>query len=201
MKEIDILISYSLKMISEGDFNKAKKALLKVIELDPTSERAYSILGDVFYLTKNSDKALKSYLSSAHLLLYRFKAMFIDSFKDVINSKFNELTDYEKSRMPNRTSILLYENPALSAQLGHALIDYNTDLGDVIITECIDIYKDSLIKNVLPSQVIDKYNLCLTDYNSFDVSHFATIGREYILDNLKWDLLQETNVKKLYFQS
>lgn len=200
MKEIQILVNYANKMILDKDYNKAKKALKKAITLDPSHELAYSLLGNVCYLLNEQETALKSYLSSAHLMINKFKTILLDSFEKVIDSKYEALTDYEKSRMPNKYFILLAENPTLISEIGHAFIDPTNEINDPIINECIDIYKEALIKNTLPLNIISKFNLCLEDYENIDISHFVTIGQEYLLDNLKWDKLDETNVQIFYFK-
>ena len=200
MNDIQILINYTKQMINDGDYVKARKAILKIISLDPSSERAYSLLGNVYYLMKDKEKALKSYLASAHLLLNKFKSLLSDSFEDVINEKFNNLSEYEKSRMPNKYLIVLSENPTLISELGHAFIDFDCEIDDPIINECIEIYTESLIKDTLPINIINNYNICLEDYNNINISHFVTLGKEYLLDNLKWDSIDDINVKDIYLK-
>lgn len=199
MKEVQILINFANKMILEGEYLKAKKALLKALSLDSTSELAYSLLGNVSYLINDSDTATKAYLSSAHLILNKFKNTLLDSFEKVIDEKYTTLSDYEKSRMPNKYFILLAENPMLLSEIGHSFIDCNDHIDDPIIDECIEIYTEALKKNTLPINIINNYNICIEDYNNFDISHFVTIGKEYLLDNLKWDEINNTSVKKIYF--
>lgn len=199
MKEVIILTKFAEDMIKKGNYEKAKAALIKSIKFDSSSPETYTILGDTFYLLKKQEDAIKCYLSSIHLQINKFLSMNTATLSSFLNTKYNNLSKEAKELLPCKEGMIIFEDSKVPSHIAHAYIDLKNETTDPVLKECENIYIKHLETRDPISIIMPQYNICYEDYIEFDNSHYISLGRELLVDNIKWESINSKGVKTLYF--
>lgn len=200
MKEVSILSNFSKKMIKENNYIKAKQAILKALTYSPESSDLYVSLGNIYYLCKQREHSFRAYLAATHLNINKLKTYQRGTLGTMLEVKFNNLPEDEKLHFVNKYSLLVYNDTTISKHIAHAYIDLvNSEYFDPIVLETSELYEESLVTNTSASKLVHKYNLCIEDFDQFELSHYIMLGRELILNSIQWNEIDCTEVRKLYF--
>ncbi|MGG7176489.1 tetratricopeptide repeat protein [Clostridium paraputrificum] len=202
MKEVIILTKFAESMIKEGQYKKAKSALVKAVKLDSLSVPTFALLGDAYYLLESHSKAIQCYLAAIHLQINKFTQMQSATLSTILDCKYKKLDPEIQGILPCKEGMLIYEDSIIPSHIAHAYIDLKKDEPlDPIVKECSKIYKKHLITGKPIKDLMNTSNICYEDYLSFDNSHYVFLGRELILDNIDWKNIHSNTVLKLYFNN
>lgn len=199
MKEVVILTKFAEDMTNIGNYEKAKTALIKALKFDQYSPEIYTKLGDTFYLLNRQEDSIKCYIASIHLQISKFISMNTETLAGILNIKYNKLSKEAQGLLPCKEGMIIFEDSKVPSHIAHAYIDLKHATVDPVIKECEEIYKQHLKTNESFQKIITNYNLCYDDYIEFDNSHYISLGRELLVDNIKWEAITSKSVKKLYF--
>lgn len=200
MKEVVVLTKFAQDMIKKNELKRAKIALIKAIKLSPTSSPLYMLLGNTYYLLEDKLNAIKCYLSAIHIQISTFTKMQTATFSTMLNIKYEKAPEEIRDLLPCKEGMIIYEDSSIPSHIAHAYIDINpaTPL-DPIVRECSKIYKKHLLTKKSIKELMATSNICYEDYLEFNESHYIILGRELVIDNLKWDSIDSKDVLKLYF--
>ncbi|MGL5352830.1 MAG: tetratricopeptide repeat protein [Clostridium sp.] len=200
MKEVAILLNHAQEMIKAKDYNTAKLALVKALKYDPFHDKTYLLLGNVFYLLRMDESACKSYLATIHLQIRKLKNLKEQSIEAIIDNKYKNLPPETKELLPCKYGAVIFDDNIIPNHIAHAYIDFNINgATDPLLEECSELYRESLVKQSHPKNLISNYNICYEDYLSFEESHFVSLGRSFLIDSINWDNIDSKDVKYLYF--
>lgn len=202
MKEVVALTKLAKEAFHQGEFKVAKVALIKAIKLNPTSSPSYMLLGDTYYLLNDKINATKCYLSSIHIQISTFTRMQTATFSTMLDIKYNNAPEEIRSILPCKEGMILYEDSSVPSRIAHAFIDIDpVDPLDPIVNECSKIYRKHLISGKSIEEITKMSNICFEDYKTFNDSHYIILGRELVIDNLRWAEIESRDVRRLYFSS
>ncbi|MGL5152714.1 MAG: hypothetical protein ACRC7N_19335 [Clostridium sp.] len=199
MKDVLILTKFAEDKIIEGDFLKANQALINAIKLDPHNISTFNLLGNVNYLLNKPNNSLKCYLACIHLKINKLKKMTTSTFSSILDIKYNKLSDEEKGLIPNKFGLAIFDDSTLSSHAAHAVIDLREEELDPILLECSNIYRQSIFTRNTPENIINVYNIDKNDYKELEETHYISLGREILIENIKWNFIDSNDVVNLYF--
>lgn len=200
MKEVVVLTKLAEDAIEKNELKLAKVALIKAVKLNPTSSPSYRFLGNVYYLLGDKLNAIKCYLAAIHIQISSFTKMQTATFSTMLNIKFDNAPEEIKELLPCKEGMIIYEDSSIPSDIAHAYIDIDpAEPIDPIVKECSKIYKKHLLTRKSIKEITSTSNICYEDYLNFNESHYITLGREFLIDNIKWDNINSKEVLKLYF--
>lgn len=200
MKEISILTKFAEDKIREFKFEKANQALIKAIKVDPKNLSTYIKLGDLNYLMNKPNNSLKCYLCNIHLQINKLRKMDNITFSTMLDIKYNKLSDDQKSLLPSKYGMVIFEETLVPSHLAHSIVDLNSNGNlDPILAECSSLYREHLLTGQTSKELIDLFNICHEDYLEFEQNHYVSLGREYLIENIKWDEIERADVVNIYF--
>ncbi|MGL4771960.1 MAG: tetratricopeptide repeat protein [Clostridium sp.] len=199
MKDVLILSKFAEDKIREGDFEKANQALIKAIKLDPKCPSTYTLLGNVNYLLNKPKNAMRCYLASIHLQINKLKKMQTATFAGILDLKYNKLSKEEQEILPTKFGLIIFNDSTVPSHIAHATIDLRSEELDQLLKECSSLYRQSIQTGKDTKDLINTYNICHEDYIELEQTHYIALGREILIENLKWDSIDNPNVVQLYF--
>lgn len=202
MKEIVVLTNFAKDMIKKDQYKKAKIALIKAVKLNPYSPPGFLLLGDTYFLLEDKLNAMKCYLAAVHLQINRFTKMQTATFSTMLKIKYEDAPEEIKDLLPCKEGMIIYEDSVIPSHIAHAYIDIDPSSPlDPIVRECSKIYKKHIATQTEIREVMKTSNICYEDYLEFEDSHYITLGRELLLDNIKWASITSKDVLRLYFSN
>lgn len=199
MKEVAILTDFSKNMIKQQNYTKALKGIKKALSFLPDSNELYNLLGNIYYLIGQKDYAYRAYLASIHLQVNKFMHAEAESVSTIIDTKYNELSDSDKRMLPSKYAVVLLNDNIISSHIAHAFIDLSQDSSDPLVAECSELYKEALVTFSTAKEVTDYYNICYDDYVEFEKSHYISLGRDLLMHNINWNMIDSDKVLQIYF--
>lgn len=116
-----------------------------------------------------------------------FYKMQTSTFSTMLSIKYDNAPEEIRELLPCKEGMIIYNDSSVPAHIAHAYIDINPDTPlDPIVKECSKIYKKHLLTRKTIKDIILTSNICYEDYLNFNESHYITLGRELLIDGLKW---------------
>lgn len=195
-----ILRKFAIDMIRKGNLNKAKRALVKSISIDSTIPDTYTLLGDTLYLLNKPNISRQCYLASMHLKVNKFKTKGTETLSTILKQNLNKLSKEVKAMLPSVFGTVIFDDYTIADHLAHSVIDFKKDSFDPLLKECSKVYKEHIITGRTIESIIDKYSIVLNDYLEFRTSHYVTLGRSILIQNIKWNKIDSDDVISLYLK-
>lgn len=195
-----VLRKFAIEMIRNGNFNKAKLALLKSIKLDSKTPDTFVLLGDTFYLLKKPYISKHCYIAAMHLQINKFKTKSTETLSDILTLKYNKLSEETKNQLPSKYGVIIFDDYTISDHLAHSIIDLEKNITDIQIKECSKIYKEHILTGKTIETIINKHNIILEDYLNFRQANYVSLGRSIIIREIKWDKIDSDDIINLYLK-
>ncbi|MGL5417127.1 MAG: hypothetical protein ACRDAU_15775 [Clostridium sp.] len=183
-----ILRKLALDMIKRNNLSKAKLALSKSLLLDPSTHDTYTLLGDICFLENKHSLAKSYYLSAMHLLVL---SSIKELNEDKINSNFFSLPNEIQDSLPSKYAYYILKEYTISYHIGQVILNEESK-------EYNKVYKEALITKLTLNSILSRHGLSYEDYLEYRNFKLIPIGRDFLINNLKWNSIFSTDVKTLY---
>lgn len=201
---LDQLLQKGVRLKRAGDLEGAKKCYIDALEINPHHHMAYIGLGKVAYLLRNRNLALRSYLCAVHLQLSPIEKRINEN-----NLPFHLKIQYESfpknilMNLPKKSAFTIFIDPNTPRHIAHSLIDLEPEMfaDKPYLEPYANIYRAHIHGDGTHDSVLQNYGMTSTMQIEGDENLYIPCGREFILDELKWNSLSNTNVLELYFMN
>ncbi len=189
------LMEEAIRQKQDGELSEARVCYDQAIAHDLNEPILYYGLAKVNYLLASREEAISNYLRAAHLSYAHMKEGMDKGGKGnkLVDEQLKELDPDLKAALVEVSEyaplLMLDENTARN--LGHVLVDLS-DQRPLDVEGCLTAYQRALQEGEEPDEDI------LAEMNRLDDEIYLPVGREYLAENILWEMLGEGDVCEMY---
>jgi len=202
--EVHVLTERAAALTREGNLTGARDCCMAALEQDPGRLATYVSLGQVSHLMSNQNLAVRCYLAAMHLQAAAVERQLREQTLSVqLQSLLAAFPAELLEELPRTSAFIVFADPHLPRHAAHALADLSRDTmrQQEDLAPYADAYRAQLNGNGTHEQVLARNGLTVNDQIRKDKDWYIPIGRQFFLDQLKWDRAESAEVLRIYFPS
>lgn len=178
----------------QKNFDRAQTYFQRALEKEGAHAELLLHIGKHFYLTGNYECALNYYVASAHRAICED-----DRFLSELEEIYHDLPIYAQLDLRDAIAVILIEDRRYIINTAYALIAHLNELENDTSRSN---YEDAYYAQLLDDGSLN-YTLLAKGLNQEKLDHFhdglaLEIGLDYLIENLHWDDLENTDVLAHY---
>ncbi|WP_043931092.1 hypothetical protein [Bacillus sp. EB01] len=199
---VDQLLDKGVALKRAGDLEGAKKCYIDALDIDPNNHMTFISLGKTAHLLKNQNLAVKSYLAATHIQLSPIeKGIKENNLPLHLQIQYDTFPKEMLNSLPRKSAFTIFIDPNTPRHIAHSLIDLTPDVlrQNPELKPYAEIYHAHILGNGTHDRVLQKYGLTSSKQVAQDENVYIPYGRKFVLEELQWNKLSNTNVLDIYF--
>lgn len=196
----DIMSTFELAVQAQRErkFDLAIDYYQQIINEKGISVNLLQSIAQAFYLKKQHDLAVSFNLAAVHLSLHTFLENYKQGDPAAVNA-LQSLPETIVNQFPHPIGALLIHEKNIIRHVSHALLDQEVILEKAPnLRPYAEIYYAQIIDDYTVNGVLQQYSLTEKAVLEFEVEHYLGHGYQLLLNQIKWDQLDNTDVMNLY---